>query len=303
MCFMNSEHLTALVAVIDEGSFESAARALHLTASAVSQRIKALEKKHGRVLVVRSSPARATPDGEILLRLARQMAELQADAAAELEPDASRRRRLPVVVNADSLATWFRPVLASAADWDDVTLELLIEIEDHGTHHLRTGAAVGAVTSDPVVVSGCTIEPLGTLRYLPVCTPALRERHDAGGRVDWRTLPAIRFSLQDDLQQRQRRFGVEAPEVEHLIPDNHAFREAILAGLGWGLLPEAQIGRTLERGDLVRLGRAHVDVNLAWQSWRLPSAATTRLTDAVHEAARTGLRQTARRHAAGQAKT
>lgn len=288
---MNLEHLAALVAVVDEGSFEAAAGALHITSSAVSQRIKALEKQHGRVLVVRSSPTRATPDGEILLRLARQVAELQADATAELEPDTTHRRRLPAVVNADSLATWFRPVLASAATWDDVTLELLIEIEDHGTHHLRTGAAVGAVTSDPVVVSGCTVEPLGTLRYVPVCTPALRERHEAGGRIDWRTMPAIRFNRQDDLQLRHlRRFGVEAAEIEHLIPDNHAFRDAILAGLGWGLLPEAQVGAPLEGGELVRLGRGHVDVHLAWQTWRLGSQTTARLTRAVHDAARAGLR-------------
>ena len=75
---------------------------------------------------------------------------------------------LPLAVNADSLATWFVPVLTDAATWGDCALELFIEIEDHGTAHLRTGQAVGAVTSDPVVVPGCTqiVAPFSSLALL-----------------------------------------------------------------------------------------------------------------------------------------
>ena len=48
--------LAALAAVIREGSFEKAAAALHVTPSAVSQRIRALEERVGCALVVRSQP-------------------------------------------------------------------------------------------------------------------------------------------------------------------------------------------------------------------------------------------------------
>lgn len=290
---MNTDHLAALVAVVDEGSFEAAARALHITPSAVSQRIKALEKHHGRVLVVRASPCRATTDGEVLLRLARQIAELRADAYAELDPDPAPRRPLPVVVNADSLATWFEPVFDEVATWPDVALELFIEVEDHGTHYLRTGEAVAAVTSDPVVVPGCTTEPLGVLRYVPVATPELAERHTRGGRIDWQGMPMVRFSDKDDLQHRLlHRHGVQDPAMRHLVPSNQAFFAAVRAGMGWGLISEPQLGDSLDTGDLVRLGtNEHVDVELAWQSWRLGSETTARLTQAVHRAARRGLRQ------------
>jgi len=244
------------------------------------------------VLVVRAMPCRATPDGQILLRLARQMAELQADVLTELTPAGGQRRRLPVVVNADSLATWFLPVLSDAAGWDDCALELLIEIEDHGTEHLRTGQAVGAVTSDPVVVPGCTIEPLGTLRYLPVCTPALADAYRTSNGVDWQRMPMMRFSAADDLQHRLlERHGVREVEVEHVIPSNQGYLAGVLTGLGWGVVSEPQLGDSLQTGALVRLGaRDHVDVHLAWQSWRLGSTATVRLTESVHRAARRGLR-------------
>ena len=48
--------LRALAAAVDHGSLEAAARALHLTPSAVSQRIKALEQGAGAVLLRRSRP-------------------------------------------------------------------------------------------------------------------------------------------------------------------------------------------------------------------------------------------------------
>ena len=44
--------LSALAAVIEEGSFERAALALHVTPSAVSQRIRLLEERSGSPLVV-----------------------------------------------------------------------------------------------------------------------------------------------------------------------------------------------------------------------------------------------------------
>lgn len=46
--------------VVDEGTLDAAARRLHITPSAVSQRIKALEEQLGRVVLVRSKPARVT---------------------------------------------------------------------------------------------------------------------------------------------------------------------------------------------------------------------------------------------------
>ena len=45
--------LSALAAVIREGSFERAAQSLHVTPSAVSQRIRLLEERLGCALVVR----------------------------------------------------------------------------------------------------------------------------------------------------------------------------------------------------------------------------------------------------------
>lgn len=50
--------LKAVATVVREGSFGRAARVLHVTAPALSQRIKVLEDRIGCVLIVRGKPAR-----------------------------------------------------------------------------------------------------------------------------------------------------------------------------------------------------------------------------------------------------
>ena len=103
---LNQAQLDALVAIADSGSFEAAARALHVTPSAVSQRIRALEAAAGQVLVSRGAPCRPTGHGERLVQLGRQTRLLYDEARRELGTLAAVE--LPVAVNADSLATWFR---------------------------------------------------------------------------------------------------------------------------------------------------------------------------------------------------
>src|SRR5215207_9982948 len=96
--------LATFQAVIDEGSFEAAARALHVTPSAVSQRIKALERSVGQVLVRRVKPAEPTDAGQALVRFAGQVALLEREALAAVAGGV--RTRVSLVVNADSLHTW-----------------------------------------------------------------------------------------------------------------------------------------------------------------------------------------------------
>jgi LysR family transcriptional regulator (chromosome initiation inhibitor) len=55
--------LAAVAAVVREGSFERAARALNVTPSAISQRVKQLEERLGSVLIIRGQPCKATDIG------------------------------------------------------------------------------------------------------------------------------------------------------------------------------------------------------------------------------------------------
>lgn len=275
---IRDEQLAALAACVDEGSFDGAAAVLRVTPSAVSQRIKALEQQVGRLVLVRSNPVRPTEVGAVLLRSARQRALLDVQLRRELRGDAERDvMDLPVAVNADTLATWFTEVLATAADWGDVRLRLFVEDQDHSLRLLREGSVLGAVTSSSAAVQGCSVHPLGVMRYLPRVSSALWERVG-----DVAALPVVRFNDHDDLQRRVlRENGLQVPTVEHVVPSAEGFVAAVAAGLGWGMVPEG-----LEHPDLVPVpGLDPLDVELFWQCWRLQAPGLERLSNEVQEAA------------------
>ena len=71
--------LEALAVVVQEGGFDKAARMLHLTQSAVSQRVKLLEEQTGQVLLARTTPPRATPAGRLMLKHYLQVKRLEDD--------------------------------------------------------------------------------------------------------------------------------------------------------------------------------------------------------------------------------
>lgn len=81
---LDSQQLVAFAAVVDEGSFDAAARRLMITPSAVSQRVKALERSVGQVLVRREKPCVATDAGTSLMRLAAQIGTLEREALQEM---------------------------------------------------------------------------------------------------------------------------------------------------------------------------------------------------------------------------
>ena len=282
---LNPAQLDALVAIVDHGSFEAAARHLLITPSAVSQRIRALESATGQVLISRGTPCRPTPHGEWLVRLGRQTRLLYDEASQALT--AATAVELPVAVNADSLAVWFRDVLADVARWDSTAIRLLVEDQAHSQELLRSGDVLAAVTSDPAPVQGCTAEPLGALRYVPAAAPWFADRWRRGDSPDWAAMPVVNFNDKDGLQGdllRLRSAG-EWPPVIHYVPSTADFYEVVRIGLGWGMLPEPQARADLAAGRLALLSGDVIDVPLHWQRWRIDSPRLAALTEAVRAAA------------------
>ncbi len=177
---LGADQLAALAAVIEFGSFDAAAEQLHVTPSAVSQRIKALEQRVGQVLVVREKPCRATTAGAPLLRLAAQTAMLESEALAETGGGSAERTRIAIAVNADSMSTWFTAVLGRLPD---VLFDIRIEDQDHSARLLREGAVMGAVTTERMPVPGCRVQSLGVMRYVPVAAPGYVERYLSDGFI------------------------------------------------------------------------------------------------------------------------
>ncbi|MBB0228162.1 LysR family transcriptional regulator ArgP [Streptomyces calidiresistens] len=287
------DQVRTLLAVVDEGTFDAAAAALHVTPSAVSQRVKALEQRTGRVLLTRTKPVRPTESGHVVLRLARRLAALEEEARRELGiADGSGPARLSVAVNADSLATWFLPALTRVARDGRVCLELHREDEAHTATLLREGRVMAAVTSMAEPVAGCTVRPLGLARYLAVASPGFAARHLSDGPPESRLAdaPVVVFDRRDEMQDRfVRALAPERPGAgphRNHVPTSEGFCAMVAAGLGWGLVPEVQAEPLLRSGALTRIAPDRPwDVPLYWQQWRLEVPALALVAEAVADTA------------------
>lgn len=274
-----------LAAVVEAGTLDAAARRLHITPSAVSQRIRALEDQLGRVVLVRSKPVRTTEAGDAVVRLARQLALLEYDALAAMGADGGAVASVPLAVNADSLATWFLPPLARVAARRAVVFDLHRDDQDFTAGLLESGTVMAAVTSREAPVAGCRVRRLGVLRYEAVATAGFATRWFPEG-VDADTLnaaPVVDFDRRDDLQTHwlARRGVAEGAPPRHRVPASQDFATAIELGLGWGLLPGFQSSDGLATGALVRLGDDPVDVPLFWQQWNLTSPLLDDIADEI----------------------
>ncbi|WP_347266219.1 LysR family transcriptional regulator [Paracoccus sp. (in: a-proteobacteria)] len=146
--------LLALSEITRRGSFEAAASALGVTPSAVSQRIKGLEERLGEALIHRGPPARGTARGLRLMQHLDQVRLLEQALQGDSDP-----AHLRLAVNADSLATWFPPVMAAL----DVTYDLVVDDQDFARDWLRKGEVAAAISSDPDPVPGCDAQAQGRL--------------------------------------------------------------------------------------------------------------------------------------------
>ena len=270
--------LDCLAALADSGSFSGAAQRLSITQSAVSQRLRALETGLGRLLVVRSRPLRLTEPGKALLRYARQMHALRADIVRELGPAQTPDERLPIAVNADSLATWVLPALDAVVrdgQREGWGLELVVDDQDFTHERLREGTVLGCVSTVAQALRGCTVAPLGSMRYVAVAGREFATRWLPRGlnRANFAKLPWLVFNRKDDMHRvwAGLAFGLEQPRlVERFVPSTEAHAQAALRGWGIGVMPEQLAAPGLADGRLLPLHpQVTVDVQLHWHQWNL----------------------------------
>ena len=202
--------LEALAAVLGEGSFERAARRLHLTPSAVSQRIRQLEERTGQVLVLRGAPCTGTEAGRRLSLHVEQVAllenELRRAHPALLQPDDhSPAPTLRLAVNADSLSTWFMDAMAAFTAGGNELLDICIDDQEHTAQRIRQGDVLAAVTASAAPIAGCNLWPLGSVRYVAAASPAFVARYFAAEGTTAAAMaqaPMMTFDRKDRLQEQ-----------------------------------------------------------------------------------------------------
>lgn len=309
---LDPKQIQALSAVVREGSFQGAARALNLTPAAITQRIKALEATIGATVLVRGKALRVTPKGQAILAYTQKSEWLDQELMRNLNLDSqtfhgrTQWRTLRVAINADSLATWFLPGVADAMKQQHLLLDLVIDDQDHTHQALRTGEVMGCVTTLAAAMPGCLAEPLGVMRYRALATPDIINRvQRSTGRVSVHRLlaqPAVIFNRKDAIHDRflKKHLDLQSPLYpKHFVPALDAFEAAIDLGLGWGMVPDAlrvsppMTKQTQKQTPKLQeiIPGCHLDVQLYWQHWQQEPPHGVALTQAVKLAAKQGLMQ------------
>ena len=285
----------AFLAVAETGSFEQAAIRLHITASAVTLRVQSLEKDLGNTLIVRERPCRVTSTGQLLLEHLQHQRLMEQNLLQQLKgkSDTSSFFKLNIATNADSLETWLLPTLQPTLIHEKITLQLSIDDQSQ-THQLMEAGIVNAcISSEQLNLKGCVTHHLGAMRYLMVATPDFKNTWFQHGvnRESIRRAPAVIFGDKDYLHSSciLDLFGLSMQSYPyHFVPSSSAFVEAIVLGLGYGMVPEMQIRKELESGQLIPLiPEAKTDVQLYWHHWKQQSDALKTLTNVILEQTQT----------------
>lgn len=269
----------AFAEVIEEGGFEKAARRLHITQSAVSQRIKQLEDQYGQVLLQRTSPPQPTLSGLSLLSHYRRVRHLEEDLfSTRTTGTTGGFISLALGINADTLATWFFEAVHPFLREEKVVLDLHIDDQDRTHKLLQEGKVLGCITTRNLPIQGCRTVPLGTMRYSLFCTPDFAKVWFPDG-LSLRaaaTAPILRFNRKDGLNDRMFELifaSVPQDLPTFFVPSPEMFAEFIRQGCCYGVLPEQQSRPLLAESAIVDLAPAHtVRVDLYWHCWNLRSA-------------------------------
>ena len=298
---MDYAGLRAVAMVVQTGSFEKAALALHVTPSAISQRVKQLEERLGAVLILRGNPCTATEKGEWVCRHMEHVGMLESELFSQLpallsSDEVSSRVTLHIATNADSLGTWFLKAVSAFTHQSGFLLNVAVDDQDHTAEWLQRGRVLAAVTSLEKPVQGCRVTPLGFLRYHATASPVFIDRYfpKCVTETELAQAPALTFNQKDRLQQQWigQVFGVPIVHPTHWLPSTQSFVDAALLGMGWGMNPALLVRNHLAEGRLVELvAGTPLDVPLFWQVNRLAADRLKSLTDAVVEVARRELVQ------------
>jgi DNA-binding transcriptional LysR family regulator len=271
---MNLRFVEAYHWAVTLKSVTRAAEKLHLTQSALSSRIAALEEELGVLLLDRRDKQfRLTPAGVRFARHAERLLNLQRDIKQELGSPTTRALPLRVGVIESVLHSWLIDwVQALRGQQPGLELELTVETTPVLLDHMRRGAAdliIAALPADGDAMRSRALAPM------PLVFVGHTQRHK---RRRWSLAELV---ASDELLTFQRgsqphvalldlcrKHGVESPRV-HTISSISAMLQLVESGFGVATLPRSALARLSKRLPLKALNCEAVltplPIHLSWR--------------------------------------
>jgi LysR family glycine cleavage system transcriptional activator len=243
--------LAAFEATARVGSVTVAARELHLTQSAVSRQVRALEEQLGVELFIRERQTmRLTLAGDSYAREIREALRRISSASLNLRAN-PHGGTLNLAVLPTFGTRWLVPRLPKFLRANpDVTINLVTRLSPFD---FRLDSIDAAIHFGPPHWPGAELTLLMSERTLPVCSAEFRNSYEVEAAADLLDVPLLHITTRPDAWETWfTANGVPFQSVHGMLFDQFAIAaQAAIAGMGVALLPTFLIQDELARGDLV----------------------------------------------------
>ncbi len=253
---MDVPSLTLLVEILDAGNLSEAARRLKMSRANVSYHLNQLERSIGLQLVRRTT--RRVEPTEIGLQLYEHGRTIQnallaaRESVSTLGQSLQGRVRLSVPSGYGQLvmSAW---LIAFKRQYPAIVLDVMFENRVEDLMRDEVDIAVRVMSEPP---QNLVARDMGSVRYVACASPAFVATHGMPVLLDdLRTGPLITSAVVG----RQLRVAGYLRDERHevlleptLISENFLFlRDAILEGLGIGLVPDYVVHDDVQRGTVV----------------------------------------------------
>jgi DNA-binding transcriptional LysR family regulator len=281
---MKLDQLRVLRAVVESGSVKLAAESLNRTQPAVSQALKALEARTGTELFDRSGyRLELTAVGRrVYLQSLRVLSEVEDLTQLIRHFEKGQEETITIAIDAAADPNVLTPVLASLQTrYPDTRVVLRAEVLSGAIEAVRSGeAALAVAPAIPVMLEDGDFDyrPVARSVMRNVAAPSLLEAMDAPHTLaDMRRFHQV---IARDSGQASglldRELGVQKGQRRWYVSDLHMKKHLLLAGLGWGRLPEHMIAEELAQDRLreVILPNTHLSFDIEVFVFRQRSPAT-----------------------------
>lgn len=262
---METRYLKTLVEAMERGSFSRAAEALHITQSAVSQRVKFLEEQYGHQLVNRSGAVlEPTTAGLLVLAKAREILEKERELQDSLQRMVAQKR-LAICCTPSFGMAYLPEILSdfirSHSDLND--LKFVFMQPEESLQGLRNEEF------DIAVVEHCLSQKFEGLERYPLpddellfVLPPSSDLQAENGFVSLQDLLPFRLYARQDgcsskemLRSNLADQGCDFSSFDGVIvsDDLHFTIRSVLAGEGVAYVSSAVVGSYLQSGQLVGL--------------------------------------------------
>ncbi len=282
-----SPQLQAFLAIVKHKTVHAAANSIHLTQTAVTQRIRALELRIGTTLFIRTRKGMVlSQDGEVLLRYCHAVKDIEGEALAQIKgagitTDVQLSVTGPTSIMRSRIIPQCIPVMKT---FPHLLMHFDINDLENRIKSLRSGDAQFAVLKPEDIAPEMSSKKLKPERYVLVCSSAWKNRKTRDiikteRIIDYDPLDVMTFEY-------LKHFNLFdwARHDRHFVNRTDAMAMLLTAGCGYGVLTIEFSKPYIDSKQLMVMNNGKIfenNMSLAWYERHEPPKYFSAIINAI----------------------